>query len=393
MAQLVGLIVSQDDAFTKTVGRLLRAGAISVSVIEDRAGRDGTLPDLIIVDARGDASSAMSTIERLRASAPGAGIFAVAVAADPEVILQTMRAGANEFFTWPPADETFHGAIRRTSARRETSQGAKPSATTLVFFGAKGGAGTTTVAVNCGVEVARLSKRSTVIVDLKPGLGEVALFLGVRPRYSLLDAIDNLHRLDREFLKELVVKHKSGLEILAGSDLFDRPGASDGGAIEELFRLLARQYEYILVDAGSQINSCTVAALYTADTIFMIANPDVPSVRNAQRLLERVRQLGACGERVRVLLNRAAEPYPIPPKQIEAALGHPIHHTFPSDYKTVSTALNSGVPLALTGNSDIAGQFDHFTRQILDPEAGVTASAQPGRRKLPGGLERLASIW
>jgi pilus assembly protein CpaE len=393
MAQLVGLIVSQDDAFTKTVGRLLRAGAISVSVIEDRAGRDGTLPDLIIVDARGDASSAMSTIERLRASAPGAGIFAVAVAADPEVILQTMRAGANEFFTWPPADETFHGAIRRTSARRETSQGAKPSATTLVFFGAKGGAGTTTVAVNCGVEVARLSKRSTVIVDLKPGLGEVALFLGVRPRYSLLDAIDNLHRLDREFLKELVVKHKSGLEILAGSDLFDRPGASDGGAIEELFRLLARQYEYILVDAGSQINSCTVAALYTADTIFMIANPDVPSVRNAQRLLERVRQLGACGERVRVLLNRAAEPYPIPPKQIEAALGHPIHHTFPSDYKTVSTALNSGVPLALTGNSDIAGQFDHFTRQILDPEAGVTAAAQPGRRKLPGGLERLASIW
>ena len=392
MAQLVGLIVSEDGAVSKHFGRLLRAGAIPVSVMEDRAGRDGTQPDLIIVDVRGDASSAMSTIERLRAGAPGAGIFAVAVAADPEVILQAMRAGANEFFTWPPAEEAFHGAIRRTSARRETTQGAKPSATTLVFFGAKGGAGTTTVAVNCGVEIARLSKRSTVIVDLKPGLGEVALFLGVRPRYSLLDAIDNLHRLDREFLKELVVKHKSGLEILAGSDLFDRPGAADGGAIEELFRLLARQYEYILVDAGSQINSCAVAALYTADTIFMVANPDVPSVRNAQRLLERVRQLGACGERVRVLLNRAAEPYPIPPKQIEAALGHPIHHTFPSDYKTVSTALNSGVPLALTGNSDIAAQFDHFTRQILDPEAGVQSS-QPAKRKLPGGLERLASIW
>ena len=103
-----------------------------------------------------------------------------------------------------------------------------------------------------------------------------------------------------------MVKHKSGLEILAGSDQFDRPGAADGGAIEELFRLLARQYEYILVDAGSQINSCTVAALYTADTMFLVANPDVPSVRNAQRLLDRVRQLGACGERVRVLLNRAA---------------------------------------------------------------------------------------
>jgi pilus assembly protein CpaE len=260
-----------------------------------------------------------------------------------------------------------------------------------VFFGAKGGAGTTTLAVNCGVEIARLSKRSTIIVDLKPGLGEVALFLGVRQRYSLIDALDNLHRLDKDFLRELVVKHKSGLDILGGSDHFDRPGAADAGPIEEVFRLLAKQYDYILIDAGSQINSVAVAALYTADTMFLVANPDVPSVRNAQRLLDRVRQLGACGERVRILLNRAAEPYPIPPKQIESALGHPIHHTFPSDYKTVSTALNSGVPLALTGNSDIAAQFDSFTRGIVEPDAA--AAPQPGAKRSRLGIDRLASMW
>jgi pilus assembly protein CpaE len=246
--------------------------------------------------------------------------------------------------------------------------------------------------VNCGVELARLSKRPTVIIDLKPGLGEVALFLGIRPRYSILDAIDNLHRLDREFLKELVVKHKSGLEILAGSDNFDRPGAADGSAIEELFRLLTRQYEYLVVDAGSQINSVTVAALYAADRMFLIANPDVPSVRNAQRLLERVRELGASGDRVRVLLNRAAEPYPIPPKQIETALGHPIHHMFPSDYKTVSTALNSGVPLSLSGDSDIATHFDRFTRSVLDP-GGANAPASAPKKKSPLGLDRIASLW
>jgi Flp pilus assembly CpaE family ATPase len=231
-----------------------------------------------------------------------------------------------------------------------------------------------------------------VIVDLKHGLGEVALFLGIRPRFTLIDAIDNLHRLDREFLKELVTKHKSSVDILAGSELFDRPGAGEGAALEELFQVLARHYEYIVVDAGSQINATTVAGLYAADTMFLVANPDVPSVRNAQRLLERVRQLGACGERVRVLLNRAAEPYPIPPKQIEAAIGHPIHHTFPSDYKTVSTALNSGVPLALSGDSEIATQFDRFTRAILNP-AGTPqqASGQPSRGLL--SLGRIASFW
>jgi pilus assembly protein CpaE len=390
MAQLAGLIVSADASFGQQMGRLLRAGAIPVSVVDPH--RDGgTPPDLVIVDVRADQSGAMATIERMRGAAPGAGIFVVAASTDPDLILQAMRAGANEFFTWPPPEETFHGAIRRVAARREATQGARPAATTLVFFGAKGGAGTTTVAVNCGVELARLTNRSTVIVDLKPGLGEVALFLGVRPRYTIIDAIDNLHRLDREFLRELVVVHKSKLEILAGSENFDRPGAADASAIEELLRLLGRQYEYILVDAGSQINSVSVATLYAADTMFLVANPDVPSVRNAQRLLDRVRQLGACGERVRILLNRAAEPFPIPPKQIEGALGHPIHHTFPSDYKTVSTALNSGVPLALTGNSDIAAQFDSFTRQVIDPAVDTAPVQQPKKRGL--GIERLASLW
>ena len=112
-------------------------------------------------------------------------------------------------------------------------------------------------------------------------------------------------------------------------------------------------------------------------------NPDVPSVRNAQRLLERVRELGAVGERVRLLLNRAAEPFPIPPKQIEAALGHPIHHMFPSDYKTVSAALNSGVPLAMAGNSDIATQFDQFTRRLLDPNACRRAQQSAARPQAP----------
>jgi len=392
MAQLVGLVVTDDEAFKHHIGRSLRSGAIPVSIADERLVRDGAPPDVAVIDARRDTPSAMSAIERLRAAAPNAGIFVVAAAADPELILQSMRAGANEFFLWPPPDDTFQGAIRKAAARRDAAQGAKATATTLVFFGAKGGAGTTTVAVNCGVEIARLSQRSTVIVDLKPGLGEVALFCGVRQKYSLLDAIDNLHRLDRDFLRELVLKHKSGLEILAGSDQFDRPGANDSAAVEELFRMLTRQYDYVLVDAGSQINSVAVSALYTADAMFLVCNPDVPSIRNAQRLLDRIRQLGAAGDRVRILMNRSAEPYPIPPKQIESALGHPIHQTFPSDYKTVSTALNSGVPLALSGSSEIATEFQNLTRAILHPGA-VPKSQDPGKRGGLLSLDRIASMW
>jgi pilus assembly protein CpaE len=332
----------------------------------------------------------MQTVERVRIAAPTANIFFVAQDAAPELILHSMRAGANEFLTWPPARETLDDAIRRMAARLEAIPGDRTSTTRLSFFGAKGGVGTTTVAVNCAVEIARLGNRATLIVDLKPGLGEASLFLGLRSRYTLLDALDNLHRLDAEFLRELVVKHKSGLELLSGSTNFDRPGAEDSGAIEELLKILGRYYEYIVIDAGNDITPCATAALYASDKICLVTNPDVPSVRNAQRLLEKISQLGASSDRVRVVLNRAAEPFPIPLAQMESALGHEIAQVFPSDYKVVSSALNSGVPLALTGNTDLAAQFDRFTRTILNPDE---VESSVGARRGPLRLERIMSIW
>jgi pilus assembly protein CpaE len=389
MVRLTSVIVSDDSGFRGQLAGLLRAAAVPVRVTDDRFPREGVSPDVVVVDGR--TASAMQTVERVRVASPNATIFFVAQDAAPDLILQSMRSGANEFLTWPPPRETLDDAIRRMAARLEAAPGDRSPTTTLVFFGAKGGVGTTTVAVNCAVELARLSKRATLIVDLKPGLGEVSLFLGLRSRYTLIDAIDNLHRLDAEFLRELVVKHKSGVELLAGSAQFERPGAADSGHVEEMFRLLTRHYEYIIVDAGNEITPCSTAALYPADSICLVTNPDVPSVRNAQRLLEKITQMGASSERIRVLLNRAAEPFPIPPAQIEAALGHPIDQTFPSDYKVVSAALNSGVPLALTGNTELAAQFDRFTRRILDPEA--EADTLVASRKGPLRLERIMSIW
>ena len=388
MALLTALILTEDEIFRTHAAGVLRSGSTPMT-IGDGALSGGTLqPDVVVVDGRHGQPEALAAIERARVAAPGASIFMVASDSSPDLILQAMRAGANEFFAWPPADASFHEGVARAAARR-SSAAARRTATTVAFLGAKGGAGTTTIAVNSAVGIARLSRRPTVVVDLKAGLGEVTLFLGVRSRYSLLDALDNLHRLDTEFLKELVVKHKSGLEILAGSDHCDRPGGADSGGIEQVLRLLGQQYDHIVIDAGTQLNPCSSAALYTADTIYLVPNPDVPSVRNAQRLLDRIDQLGACGERVRILLNRASEPYPIPPDQIESALGRPIDHMFKSDYRTVSAALNSGVPLALTGNTELAGQFESFTRRMLDLSVEPAA---PGRRSALG-LQKLASIW
>jgi pilus assembly protein CpaE len=384
MAQLAVSIISHDDGCKREMARMLRASGVPIGIVEERRG-EPVNADVFIVDIRSDVSSGMATIERLRAAHSAVAIFAVAGTSEPDLILQAMRAGANEFFPWPAAgiarstEESFQGAIRKTAARRDAaSAGARQPCITHVFLGAKGGAGTTTVAVNCAVELARMTKRPTAILDLKPCLGEVALFLGVRPRFTVLDAIENLHRLDRDFLRELMSRHKSGLDILAGSEQFDRPNAQDAGAIEELLRVLGKLYDYIVVDAGNMINSCAVAALYAADTVFLVANPDVPSIRNAQRLVDRARQLGAGSERIKVLLNRISDQHLIAPKQIETALGYGIHHSFTSDYRTVSTALNSGVPLTLTNHSEISAQFGTFTRHLIGLE---DVKAEPERKR------------
>jgi pilus assembly protein CpaE len=385
MAQFSASITTSDPDFRASVTRLLRSSGLSISLVDDKHAATAA-PDLAVVDIRSGTTLAIEAIERLRASWPSASIFGVASTAEPDQILQAMRAGANEFLAWEQGapgtqfDGAFHVALKRSVERSRPSKDSARSGVTLSFFGSKGGVGTTTLAVNSAVEIARLSKRPTLIIDLHQFLGEVSLFLGVRPRFTLIDAIDNLHRIDQEFLRELVVRHKSGLDILAGGDQIDRPGPQDAPAIEQLLQMLGRSYDFIIIDAGAVTGPAADAAVFAADTVYLVANPDVASIRNAHRLVDRFEQLGAGKDRLRILLNRMSEQHQIGPKQIEATLGQSIYMMFPSDYNVVSAAMNSGVPLTLTNHSELATQFDRFTRDIVKPTAAA-APDEPGRQR------------
>ena len=387
MAQFTAVIATRDQDFRTNITRRLRMSGLSIGVADEKHLGPGSGPDLVVSDIRAGASSVQWAVERVRTTWASADIIAVARGSEPEQILQAMRAGANEFVAWPleqgqisTFDEHLRSALARAAERAKARVGDRPAAQTLSFFGAKGGAGTTTLAVNTAIDIARTTKKPTLIVDLHQFLGEVALFLGVRPRFTVVDAIDNLHRIDAEFLRELVTRHKSGLDILAGSELVDRPGPQDAAAVEQLLQILARFYQYIVIDAGTVTSTCAEVAVYGADTIYVVANPDVPSIRNTQRLVDRICQLGADRDRLRVVLNRTSDQHLIAPKQIETALGHPITQAFASDYNTVSAALNSGVPLTLSNHTELASQFTRFTRGILNPDE-LTAAAGGERRR------------
>src|SRR4051812_47198244 len=174
------------------------------------------------------------------------------------------------------------------------------------FLGTKGGTGTTTLAVNCAADLRRITNRSTLVVDLKSGTGDVALFLGLRPRHSLLNALDHLVWIDPPMLSRYIVEHDCGLHVLAAGDDFERPSPRESDGVEQTLRALNSIYDFVIVDVGSSLMTAKVA-LQVSDAILLVANPDVPCLRNLQRLIDGVKSAGVPGERLQIILNRASE--------------------------------------------------------------------------------------
>ena len=390
MAELFVVISTNDREFGSAVTSVVRASGIPVGILDSENQSDQT-PAVAVVDVRVQ-EGAQGEIERVRKRWPAVDIVAIASVSEPDRILQAMRAGGERILLCGPKGVAEpRSRYRRASARpsgRQTfawtplARDGVESSRVLSFFGTKGGVGTTTLAVNCATELARLSKRPTLIVDLNPFIGEVGLFLGVRPRFTVVDALDSVDRLDTVFLKRLVANHKSGLDIMAGSELIDRPNARDSERMQQLFGVLKEAYPYIVLDAGGLTDPSAASALFGSDASFLVTNPDVASIRNTRRMIDRMRKMGAGPDRVRLLLNRMSDNPAFAPDQIEEVVGRPVDHSFPSDYRTVSEALNSGVPLTTTNNTELASEFGRFMRKL----AGLKTPGATEDRRQPGRL-------
>lgn len=241
------------------------------------------------------------------------------------------------------------------------------------FLGTKGGTGTTTLAVNCAADVRRLSKRPTLIADAKTGPGDVAVFLGLRPRYSIVDLIDQHGWTDRALAARFTSEHSSGVHVLASSDAFGRPRARDAEAVEQALRAYSALYDYVVVDAGSTLNACAAAALTIADVVMLVATPDVPCLRNLQRYGDGLRLAGVAPERVRIVLNRASDSGVLEAGHIEKVLSRTIDYQVSSDYRTASAALNTAVPISALRPTDLHAQITAIARALCGPKLAASA--------------------
>jgi pilus assembly protein CpaE len=244
----------------------------------------------------------------------------------------------------------------------------------VAFFGTKGGTGTTTLAVNTAAEVFRLSRRPTVVVDAKPAPGDVAVFLGLRPRYTLIELIDQVGWTDAALAARFVAAHDCGIHVVAASQDFGRPSSRDAEGVEQTLQQLQTVYDTVVVDAGSSLTTSAKAVLTLADVVILVGNPDVPCLRNLQRLTDALRLAGVGGERIRIALNRLSDLGALPAAHIEKALSRPIDFQIGSDYRTAAAAVNAGVPVGALRPTDLHAQINAMARALLEPTPRPTAA-------------------
>ncbi len=301
--------------------------------------------DVVIVHLDPDPESALDVVESLCSGSSSITVMVHASRPDPELLLRCMRAGARELLTDPLLPNVVGEALVRASVRRDEVHRKKtPPGKLLVFVGAKGGAGVTTVASSFAVALAKHAKVALIDLDLE--LGDAALSLGMSTKFTTLDALNNPARLDSDFLVSLMVKHDSGLSVLGAPDTIPAQHIARSGT-GRLLRLVREDFAYAVVDAGSQSCDWHEELFEAATTVYLVSQVGVPDLRNANRFVTRYFS-GSNRDKLEIVLNRHnARSAEIDEAAITKALTYPAKWKIPNDYAAARRAQNTGVAVAL----------------------------------------------
>jgi pilus assembly protein CpaE len=365
-------VLSSDPRLEET----LRAAGVKPARLD---GGHGTKTDpafqpaALIVDVRGQ-SQLPVTLAGFRKDHPNASVILVASTLDPRLMLEAMRAGVSECVQEPLTPEALGQAIRKVVSGTQPQQAGQ----VFAFVGAKGGVGTTTVSVNTAAMLARATKTDVLVIDLHLAHGDAALLLGVEPRFSVIDALENVHRVDESFLSSVVERTKAGIDLLASSDRMT-PGGVDPERVRALIEFASSRYRHTVLDVPRS-DMGMLDALEIASTVVVVTTQELPSLKSAGRLAHLLRtRYGAA--RVTTVMNRFDRRSEIAHSDVERVIGDAVKHLIPSDYRTALHALNIGRPVALE-----PGALSDSFRSLAGDLAGIAKQKHPQSTSVFGRL-------
>ena len=326
--------------------------------------------EVVLVDVNSeDPQRAIRTIELIRATTSDIAIFAIGEMRNPMAIVGSMRAGAGEFIDRNTGTEGLLEAFTRFSAARSKSR-STGKARVFTVINAKGGSGATTLAVNTAVALQQHGQ--TILVDFSP-IGHAALHLNARPTFSVMDALQNLHRMDASLLEGLMTSTKDGLHLLAGPQ---QPYTTAPAAAElaRLFDLLVSHYQYVVVDCSGRMDQTTRLLSDLSNVVLMVAQTDVVSLWSASRIRSFLEE-GNGRKHLRLVMNRYKKIPGFSEEDVERATNLKILWKVPNNYQLIAPAIDKGTPIAATHDSQ---EVSRAFRSLAELLAQAPAAAEEG---------------
>ncbi len=319
-------------------------------------------PNAAIISLGANAEQAITLISRLAVESPATALISAGLDSSPDLILRSLRAGARDFLRLPISGEELKTVLDRMS-EFFVGQVAQPKkkGRMIAVFSSKGGCGTSFIAAN----LAAATSARTVLVDLNLQSGDLPLFLGIDPKYSIADMAEHRARLDESLVNSFITPYSSNLSLLAAPKEVDAADEVEPEHIFEVLQRLRESYDLVVLDPQHTFDAITLAALDQADEIVLVLTLDIPAIRSTQRSLETFDRLGYPRKKIRIVVNRWSKQIDLDLQQVEKFLGEAVTGFIPSDYQTAVTSINLGQPLVQSdSNSKIAQEIRRLAKVI-----------------------------
>jgi pilus assembly protein CpaE len=365
--------------------------------------------DIILADSTAQGVTELHWIQKLAAESASTMVIVIATTNEMDFVRHAMLTGAQGFLLKPFDLAELHKSIQQVHQlslqRRAALAGARlgeagadglTKAHTIAVFSPKGGAGATTLAVNLAVALQQQATLPVLLLDADLRTADVDIFLSIFSKHSVYDLINLNQRLDRDILDQVVTKHASGITVLRGEPQLQLDIAVEPGQMSNLVEGLSAVWPgFIVINTSDGLDRWTVEVLDAADTVLVVAKPELPVLRATRNFLDLAEAAADLNGKWQLVMTSYQGQKMLRTADIEASIHYPIKATIAEDIAVVSTSINRGTPLMVSHRkSSIACDVLSLAKQLADAHSkGPEARTADGKRstarpKTASGLER-----
>jgi pilus assembly protein CpaE len=327
------------------------------------------VPDVVFLDLSTGMRSEFAFAQELSRLRPSVTIIACSMKneTNPEFLLQAMRSGIRDFLQ-KPYNRIEVGSLMHRLGNECGAQPVKSAGTgrLMAVLGTKGGVGTSTVAVNLAVQLARIPGKKSLLLDFSRPMGDVAALLDLKPKFQMRDAIENVRRLDTTMFGGLLTPHKSGLHVLCGATRLEDWQNGSLPVVERIVELALRSFDFVVLDMGSFYSAEWERMLQTAE-VLLVSEADLTGLAKLDKHLRALANLRVPSKQIRLVINRWHRSDEEALAQIESNMKMPVFARLPNNFKQVTEATVRGVPVVKNGDPLTEG-FAKMAGQLAGTE-------------------------